>query len=63
VSSELLTAAEVAARLGLSVSGVKKMIAEGRLPARKVGWCWVIDAADLESVTVRPVGRPKTKPP
>jgi excisionase family DNA binding protein len=61
--SDLLTVADTARLLNLSESGVKKMIAEGRLPAQKVGRDWVIEAAALPAAILLPRGRPRKPTP
>lgn len=56
---ELLTTAEAAERLGLTVRAVQKMITAGRLEARRVGRDYIISAASLNSIERRsPAGRP-----
>lgn len=45
---EQLTAGQVADRLGLSVWTVHRMIKDGRLPGRKIGTVYVIDADALD---------------
>lgn len=47
---ELITTAEAAERLGVVRSRVLALIAEGRLPATKLGRDWVIQAEDLARV-------------
>ena len=56
----MLTTAEAAACLGLSVARVKVLAAEGRIPgARKVGPVWVFpDPPHIEGL--KPHGRPRT---
>lgn len=56
---KLLTTTDAAARLGLTVQRVHQLIKDGSLRAEKLGRDYVIDEADLTSVTYRrPVGRP-----
>jgi len=56
---ELLTTAEAAERLGLTVRAVQKMIEAGRLEARRVGRDYIISAASLGSIERKsPAGRP-----
>ena len=50
--------AEAAEELGVTVARVRHLIAAGRLQAEKRGRDWWIEAADLEAVRVRKVGRP-----
>lgn len=57
-----LTAAAVAARLGISLSRVYALIRSGRLPAIKWGRDWMIDESDLKLVKDRKPGYPKGKP-
>lgn len=49
----------VAVRLGVSRRRVLALIAEGRLPAAKVGFQYLIDPKDLALVRDRKPGRPK----
>jgi excisionase family DNA binding protein len=58
MSTELLSTAEAAERLGLSVRAIQKMIEGGRLPARKVGRDYVIDPSALENIPKQAAGRP-----
>ena len=58
----LLTTAQAATRLGITPGRVRVLIRSGRLPAEKVGRDWVIDETDLQSVSVRKPGRPRTAP-
>lgn len=58
MSPELLTTTEAAARLGLTMRAVQKMIEAGRLEARKVGRDYVIDPAALENIPSKTSGRP-----
>jgi len=43
MSTELMTTAEAADRLGLTVRAVQKMIEAGRLRARKIGRDYLIE--------------------
>ncbi len=56
---ELLTTAEVAIRLGVTIKRVQAMIRDGRLPAEKLGRDYVIREQDLKLVADRKPGRPK----
>lgn len=56
---KLLTTSEVAARLQVSVRRVHQLIAEGRLPAEKMGRDYFIKEDAVKSFEVRPVGRPR----
>ena len=58
MSAELLTTAEAADRLGLTIRAVQKMIEAGRLEARKVGRDFLIDPAALENIPKQAAGRP-----
>jgi excisionase family DNA binding protein len=56
---KMLTTMDAAVRLGLTVQRVHQLIKDGSLHAEKLGRDYVINGADLESVTHRrPVGRP-----
>ncbi len=55
----LLTTNEVAEKLGVSVGRVRQMVADGQLPATKVGRDNFIKETDLKLVKERKVGRPK----
>lgn len=56
-----ITTKQAADRLGVSVGRVRQLIAEGRLPAQKVGRDNLIDEKDLELVADRKPGRPPTR--
>ena len=45
--SRLLTARELAARLGVSEAGVRKWLLEGKLPAVRLGKCVRFDLAEV----------------
>ncbi|MBA3334356.1 MAG: helix-turn-helix domain-containing protein [Acidobacteria bacterium] len=53
-----LTTKEVAEKLGVSVGRVQQFIAEGRLPATKIGQTNLVKEADLKLVQNRKTGRP-----
>lgn len=53
-----LTTKEVAERLGVSVGRVQQFIAEGRLPAIKIGQTNLVKESDLNLVKDRRTGRP-----
>ena len=53
-----LTTKEVAQRLGVSVGRVQQFIAEGRLPATKIGQTNLVKESDLKLVKERKTGRP-----
>lgn len=58
--TDLLSTAEAAASLGVSVRRVRQLIDEGKLPARQVGRDYVIEAPALEGVQV--YGKPGRPP-
>ena len=53
-----LTTQQVAERLGVTVSRVRQLVLEGRLPAGKFGRDLVIKESDLKRVEDRRPGRP-----
>ena len=53
-----LTTKEVAEKLGVSVGRVQQFIAEGRLPAIKIGQTNLVKESDLKLVQNRKTGRP-----
>lgn len=55
----ILTAAQAAERLGVSVRRVQQLVKEGRLPAEQFGGAWMIKEEDLKLVENRKVGRPR----
>ncbi|CAN5129326.1 hypothetical protein BH18ACI2_BH18ACI2_07670 [soil metagenome] len=63
MSATLLTTAEAADRLGLTVRAVQKMIENGRLEARKVGRDYLIDPGALGSIPKQAAGRPPKSSP
>ncbi len=56
--SAALTTRQAAERLGVTVSRVRHLVLEGRLPAEKFGRDLVIREDDLELVADRKPGRP-----
>jgi len=57
-----LTAAEAAARLGLSESRIYKLVKAGRLEAARVGErVWLLWARAVREFKRRPAGRPRKK--
>ena len=56
-----LTTKEVAERLGVSVGRVQQFIAEGRLPATKIGQTNLVKESDLKLIENRKTGRPPKK--
>jgi len=59
---KLLSTSEAAERLGVSSSRVRRLVADGRLPAVRVGKTWVIREGDLRFVADRRPGWPKGRP-
>jgi excisionase family DNA binding protein len=60
MSEELLTTAEVAKRLGLTLRAVQKMIESERLEAKKIGRDYVVRADALDRIArVSAAGRPR----
>lgn len=57
-SMEVLTAAEAAALLKISVRRVQQLVKAGRLPARIFGGALMIQRKDLKLVSDRKLGRP-----
>jgi len=53
-----LTTKKVAEKLGVSVGRVQQFIAEGRLPATKIGQTNLVKESDLKLVENRKTGRP-----
>jgi excisionase family DNA binding protein len=58
MSTTLLTTAEAADRLGLTVRAIQKMIEAGRLEAKKVGRDYLIEPGALEHIPKQAPGRP-----
>lgn len=54
-----LTTKEVAEKLGVTVGRIRQMVADGQLPATKVGRDNFIKETDLKLIKDRKVGRPK----
>lgn len=54
----VLTAAEAAERLKISVRRVQQLVKSGRLPAKVFGGALMIRAGDLKLVANRKTGRP-----
>ncbi len=52
---------EAAKKLGVSIRRVQAMIAQGIIPAKKLGRDWIMEQADLQRVTAkdRKPGRPR----
>jgi excisionase family DNA binding protein len=55
----ILTAAQAAERLGISVRRVQQLVKDGRLPAGQFGGALMIKEEDLKLVENRKVGRPR----
>ncbi len=53
-----MTTKEVAEKLGVSVGRVQQFIAEGRLPATKIGQTNLVKESDVKLVEDRKTGRP-----
>lgn len=61
-STQILSVAEAADKLGVIPRRVRALIAARRLPAARLGErAWAIRAEDLERVRVRKPGRPAQK--
>lgn len=56
---DLLSTAEAARRLGIDGSGLRRLMREGRIAARRVGRAWVIEESALASYRRGRGGRPK----
>jgi excisionase family DNA binding protein len=54
----ILTTAQAAERLGVSVRRVQQLVQDGRLPAKQFGGALMIREEDLKLVENRKVGRP-----
>jgi excisionase family DNA binding protein len=55
----ILTTAQAAERLGISVRRVQQLVKDGRLPAGQFGGALMINEEDLKLVENRKVGRPR----
>lgn len=58
---KLLSTAEAATKLGVTIGRVQQLIWDGRLPAQRVGRTYVIREEDLKLVEDRKPGRPPQK--
>lgn len=58
---DLVTVKDASKRLEITVGRVHQLIKAGRLPAVKLGFQYVIKAADLKRVEDRKPGRPASK--
>ena len=54
----IITTAQAAERLGVSVRRVQQLVKEGRLPANQFGGALMIEENDLKLVADRKPGRP-----
>lgn len=61
--SDQISTTEAGERLGVSRKRINQLIEEGRLPAKKIGKTWIIEADDLELVKDRKHGRPRKRKP
>ncbi len=59
--SNLLSVADVAEKLDLSVQRIKQLIYDERLKAEKVGNQWIIREDDLADIQDRQTGRPRNE--
>ncbi|HYP25526.1 MAG TPA: helix-turn-helix domain-containing protein [Blastocatellia bacterium] len=59
---KILTAAQAAERLGVSVRRVQQLVKAGRLPASEFGGSLMIQESDLALVEDRKPGRPRKQP-
>lgn len=57
--STLLSTADAARELGVSLRRIQALVLAGRLAARRVGKQYVIDSRALEAVRVRKPGKPQ----
>ena len=55
---KLLSVAQAAKQLGVSISRVHRMVSDGVLPAQRVGSQWIIDARDVRRAERFSAGRP-----
>lgn len=58
VMKSLISSKEASEKLGISLRRVQALIADGRLPAQKIGNSYVINEKDLDLVKERTPGRP-----
>ena len=57
--TNLITVAKAAALLEVTPRRVQALIAEGKLPAQRIGRDYLIDPSDLPLLERRPPGRPR----
>ncbi|MET0465634.1 MAG: helix-turn-helix domain-containing protein [Chitinophagaceae bacterium] len=55
----LITSAQAAEKLGISVRRVQELIKNGRLPSQQFGRTYVVNEDDLKLVEDRKPGRPR----
>lgn len=55
-NDRLLTVPEVAKRLGRSIEQVRRYLREGKLPGRRIGQQWFVEASALEDERVKADG-------
>lgn len=55
----LITSAQAAEKLGISMRRVQELIKTGRLPAQQFGRTYVVEEDDLKLVENRKPGRPR----
>lgn len=60
---QLLTTAEVAARLGVKRRQVQALIKRNLLPAARYGRAWLVKESDLAAYRPRPAHRPRKETP
>jgi excisionase family DNA binding protein len=54
---------DVAARLGISTTTLRRYIRQGDLAGKKVGGRWLISESSIEQFFLSPYRRPRTKKP
>lgn len=59
ITLSVITTAEAAKKLGVSVDRVQALIRDGRLPATRFGKAYAINEKDLVFVRTRKPGRPR----
>jgi excisionase family DNA binding protein len=58
MENKLLTTAQVAKKLGLSIGRVRQLISAGRLTAQQFGRVFLVAEKDVKNFESRPSGRP-----
>jgi excisionase family DNA binding protein len=63
IFDRILSLEEASQRSGISASWLRRLIDDGRLPARKVGKTWLVLGEDVDAIAAqsRPRGRPMIK--